>query len=148
MARIADPSRRHPVSSISSTPVVALTDGESGVPHLLGNRVTGLERRLLGYLAGVRDMLKTREVSALAHLCGKLQYSDCFTKDDSASVELSLSYLYSGDMVFQDPKQTWDRIAWGREQLVWAERLKALLKSEPLRLRLLLEKGTRRAGAV
>ena len=50
----------------SVTPVIGLTDGESVITYLLGNKSTGLERRLLGYLAWNRCVLRSREVVAVA----------------------------------------------------------------------------------
>ena len=128
------------------TPVIGLTDGESVITNLLGNKVTGLEKRLLGYLAGIRCMLRCRDVVALAHLTGKRQYADAMTKDDS--IDLLLEFLYSGDLSFEHVKQTWERVVWGKEQILWEAPLKQVLRLEKNRLEILLEKGRRRGGDV
>lgn len=94
--------------------ILGLTDGESVITNLLGHRSTGFERRLLGYLAANRNMLRTKEIVTVAHLVGKRQYADVNTKD--GSTELFLDYLYSGELDFKHPKQLFDRIVSGREQ--------------------------------
>ena len=55
---------------------------------------------------------------------------------------------YSGELDFRHVKQTWERVVWGKEQLLWQENLKRLLPDQPKRLALLLEKGERRGGTV
>jgi len=68
------------------------------------------------------------------------------TKGDS--VDLLLEFLYSGELLFVHPKQTWGRIVWGKEQLLWETPLRKALSHEPHHLKILSEKGRRRGGDV
>ena len=82
----------------------------------------------------------------MAHLVGVRQYADALTKDESQ--DLILSLLYEAELDFRSPKQRWERICWGREQLEWEEPLKKLLFHQPQRLKLLLQKGALTGGAL
>jgi len=70
-----------PLPKIPPVPLLfALTDGDSGVSHLIGNRITGEERRLRGFASSLRCSLRYRELQELAHLPGAIQLADDLTK--------------------------------------------------------------------
>jgi hypothetical protein len=97
-----------PLPLIPPVPVLyGLTDGDSGVSHLMGNRVAGTERRLRGFASSIRNSLRFREVQEVAHLPGVIQMADDFTKN-TGSPQL-LEMLTLGGTTLQHEK-AWVRI--------------------------------------
>lgn len=131
-----------------TTPIFSLSDGDSVVSFLYGRRVTGLEQRLFHYLAWLRQTLTTREIMALAHLTPDRQYADPLTKRTGTNPELLSGLVLCGEIDLRSKKQNWNRIASGRERLMWVPQLRTLLPDQPERLSLLLAKGIRRGGAL
>ena len=131
-----------------TVPIFALTDGDSVCSFLLGNKVTGLEQRLFSYLSWVRQALKFRELMAVGHLTAERQFVDLLAKRPGTNPQLMEDLISTGEFDFRSKKQTWNRIAAGRERFKWEAPLRLALSGQPERLRLLLLKGRRRAGAI
>jgi len=87
--------------------IYALTDGDSGVSHLIGNRVAGAERRLRGFASSLRNSLRFRECQEIAHLPGAIMLADDLTKPTGSPLVLDL--LHNGGVRLQHEK-AWARI--------------------------------------
>ena len=133
---------------LPTTPIFSLTDGDSVCSFLLGNKVTGLEQRLFSYLAWLRQTLRLREIMAVGHLTAERQYVDLLTKRTGTNPALMEDLIATGEFDFRSKKQSWNRIAAGRERFKWKGPLRLALHDQPERLRILLAKGRRRAGSI
>lgn len=73
-----------------ATRMYRMTDGDSCVSHLCGNKVSGAERRLRGFTAWSRNCVKWREVMEISHLPGAIMVADDVTKNTGGPLILDL----------------------------------------------------------
>lgn len=69
----------------------------------------GTEKRLLGYLAQLRERLQCGELSVVAHVPGNVNIADAFTKESSPLLDWLCEAVMTGWLDLRTEKGEWAR---------------------------------------